>query len=161
MKKDLKYFMRPEAKEDKTVFAPGPDTIKGEDGKPIMLEIRVLTNRRIREINDSYRERTMATDKRGNPIVANGEVVWKVEKDNAKASRHMMVEALVYPDLKDPGFMEFFGCHDITDMPDLVFPTADEYSHVSRVVMAALGIGPANEQETDKDTDAAVKEAKN
>ncbi|MEG2678973.1 MAG: hypothetical protein RR949_03470 [Oscillospiraceae bacterium] len=161
MKKDLKFFMRPETKEEKTVFAPGPDSIPGEDGKPIMLEIRVLSNRRIRDINDAYRTRTMASDNRGNPLVANGEVVWKVEKDNQKASRHMIAEALVYPDLKDKDLMAFYDCHDITDMPDLVFPTADEYAHVSRVVMAALGLGPANEKETTKNADESVADAKN
>lgn len=161
MKKNLNYFMRPEAKEEKTVFAPGPDSIVGEDGNPLLFEIRVLTNRRIRDINDAYRTRTMAVDSRGNPLVSNGEVVWKVEKDNAKASRHMIAEALVYPDLKSTELMEFYACHDITDMPDLVFPTTDEYAHVSRVVMAALGLGPANEKETDKDVGTVLADAKN
>ena len=58
--KNLRYFMRPEAKEEKIVKVPGPSTIKGEDGKPITMEVRVLHNRRIREINDSYRTRRMA-----------------------------------------------------------------------------------------------------
>lgn len=158
-KKSLKYFMRPEAKEEQTVFAPGPDTILGEDGKPITLEIRVLHNDSIRKINESYRTRRMATDKKGNPIVANGEVVYRVEKDSARAARHIIAEALVYPNLKDKELQEFFNCYDMVEMVDKVFPSADEYNHVSRVVLAALGLGPAIEVEDDDDKEIA--DAKN
>lgn len=139
MKKDLKYFMR--STEQKIVTAPGPDSFKDDEGKVIDFEIRVLSQEEINRINENYRRRSMATDKKGNPLIANGEVVWKVEKDPAKASRHIIVEALQYPDLKDPDLMKHYGCMDVTDMPLKVFPTADEYQHVSRIVMQALGLG--------------------
>lgn len=139
MKKDLKYFMR--STEQKIVTAPGPDSFKDDEGKVIDFEIRVLSQEEINRINENYRRRSMATDKKGNPLIANGEVVWKVEKDPAKASRHIIVEALQYPDLKDPNLMKHYGCVDVTDMPLKVFPTADEYQHVSRIVMQALGLG--------------------
>ena len=141
MKKDLKYFMR--STEPKIVTVPGPDSFKDEDGKVIDFEIRVLSQEEINRINEGYRKRGMATDKKGNPLIANGEVVWKTEKDPAKASRHIIVEALQYPDLKDPDLMKHFGCVDFTDMPLKVFPTADEYQHVSRIVMQALGLASA------------------
>ena len=141
MKKDLKYFMR--SKEPKIVNVPGPHSFKDEDGKVIDFEIRVLSQEEINRINEGYRKRGMATDKKGNPLIANGEVVWKTEKDPAKASRHIIVEALQYPDLKDPDLMKHFGCVDFTDMPLKVFPTADEYQHVSRIVMQALGLASA------------------
>lgn len=85
----------------------------------------------------------MATDKKGNPLIAMGEVVWKIEKDNAKASRHIIVEALVFPNLKDPELMKYYGCVDVTDMPLKVFPRSDEYQHVSQMVMQALGLASA------------------
>ena len=141
MKKDLKYFMR--STEPKIVTVPGPDSFKDEDGKVIDFEIRVLSQEEINRINEGYRKRGMATDKQGNPLIANGAVVWKTEKDPAKASRHIIVEALQYPDLKDPDLMKHFGCVDFTDMPLKVFPTADEYQHVSRIVMQALGLASA------------------
>ena len=141
MKKDLKYFMR--STEPKIVTVPGPDSFKDEDGKVIDFEIRVLSQEEINRINEGYRKRGMATDKKGNPLIANGEVVWKTEKDPAKASRHIIVEALQYPDLKDPDLMKHFGCADSTDMPLKVFPPADEYQHVSRHVMQALGLASA------------------
>ena len=156
-KKSLKYFMRPEAKVERIVSAPGVESIVDEDGKPLELKIRVLHNSRIRELNDAYRTRKMATDKKGNPIVANGEVVYKVERDTARAARHIIAEALVYPDMADSELQEFFNCYDKVEMVDKVFPSADEYNHVSRVVMAALGLGPAVEDDDEKE----VNDAKN
>lgn len=157
-KKDLRYFMRESAKTEEIVTAPGPDTILGEDGKVIELEIKVLNQAAIQKINEGYRKRGIATDKKGQPYIANGEVVYKVEKDSGRAVRHIIAEALVYPNLKDPELMAFFECQDITEMPLKVFPRADEYAHVSRVVMAALGMGPA---EVPQDDDGEVNDAKN
>lgn len=137
-KKDLKYFMR--STEDEIVTAPGPDTFRDEDGNIIMFEIKVLSQAEITKINNMYRRRGAATDKKGNPLIANGEIVWKTEKDNAKATRHMLVEALQYPDLKDKDLMDYYKCVDVTEMPLLVFPKADEYQHVLKIVMQALGL---------------------
>ena len=74
-KKDLKYFMRDNAPE--IVTAAGPESFKDEEGNVIQFEIKVLTQAEIQKINDAYRQRRVATDKKGNPIVSNGEVVWK------------------------------------------------------------------------------------
>lgn len=153
MAKDLKYFMR-EIK-DEIITAVGPDTIKDENGKPIMLEIKALSNSTIQKINDGYRKRSVALDKKGNPYIAMGEVVFKTERDNAKAARHIIVEALVYPNLKDEKLMEFYKCHDITEMPMLVFPRADEFAHISKIVMSALGLGG------DETEDEVIEAAKN
>lgn len=146
-KKDLKFFMR--SVEPEVVTAPGPDSFKDDEGNVINFEIKVLTQAEIQKINDMYRKRSMATDKKGNPLIAMGEVVWKTEKDSARAARHLIVEALQYPDLKDKDLMAHYGCVDVTEMPLLVFPKADEYSHVSRIVMSALGLGGfATDEET-------------
>lgn len=137
-KKSLKYFMR--EPETEIVTAPGPETFKDEDGKVIQFEIRVLTQKEIQEINDGYRKHGVATDKKGNPLVDGGEVVWKTETDRARASRHILAEALVYPNLKDPELMDFYHCHDISEMPLHVFRRPDEYAHVTDMVMKALGL---------------------
>lgn len=141
IKKDLKYFMR--STEPEVVTAPGPESFKDEEGKVIQFEIKVLSQEEINRINENYRKRSMATDKKGNPLIALGEVVWKTEKDSARASRHLIVEALQYPNLKDKELMDYYGCVDVTDMPLKVFPRADEYQHVSRIVMQALGLASA------------------
>ena len=95
IKKDLKYFMR--STEAEVVTAPGPESFKDEEGNVIQFEIKVLTQEEINKINDAYRKHSMATDKKGNPLVYQGEVIWKTEKDNARASRHLVVEALQFP----------------------------------------------------------------
>ena len=157
-KRDLKAFMRESAKAEEVVSVPGPDTITGEDGKPVMLEIKVLSNSAIKKINDMYTTRQMAVDKKGTPYVQNGEVAFKTTMDTQKATGHILAEALVYPDLKDPDLMKFFNCVDISEMAAKVFPRTDEFAHVNRAVMLALGIGrePANEE-----NDKAIDEAKN
>ena len=151
--KNLKYFMRDT--KDEIVTVPGPETFKDENGKVIDLEIKVLGQAEIQRINDNYRKRSIATDKKGNPLAYAGDVLWKTEKDSAKASRHIIVEALQYPNLKDKELMDFYHCVDVTDMPLLVFSRADEYAHVSKAVMTALGLmdGVSNEE--------TVNEAKN
>ena len=137
-KKNLNYFMRDT--KDEIVTAPGPESFKDENGNVIDFEIKVLSQETINKINEAYRRRSMATDKKGNPLVTMGEVVWKVEKDNARASRHIIAEALQYPNLKDPELMKHYNCADMTEMPLKVFSRADEYQHVSRIVMQALGL---------------------
>ncbi len=160
MAKDLKYFMR-EQKEE-IITAPGPESFKDDKGNVIDFEIRVLDNATVTKINDSYRKRSIATDKKGNPLIFNGEVVWKTEKDSARATRHIIAEALVYPNLKDEKLMEYYGCHDITEMPTKVFPKSDEFAHVSRLVFAALGIGTfPGADEDEGNADSEIDEAKN
>lgn len=157
VKKNLKYFMR--STEPEVVTAPGPATFKDEDGKVIMFEIKVLTQETITKINSNYRKRTMATDKKGNPLVYNGEVIWKTDRDANRITRHIIAEALLYPDLKDPDLMSHYGCVDITDMPMKVFSRPDEFSHVTKIVMSALGLGS---DDTVGDTDDKnLNDAKN
>lgn len=151
--KNLSYFMREEAKNEQVVSVPGPDTIKDEHGNVVQIEIRKLSNDTIAKINEMYETKTLLRDKKGNFVVQNGVAVYKIDRDRTKASRHMMVEALVYPDLKDKKLMEFFGCVDITDMPLKVFPDNKEYSHVSRQVLKVLNL--VDEDSTEKELEDA------
>ena len=96
-----------------------------------------------------YFKRGVATDKKGNPLVDGGEVVWKTETNPARASRHILAEALVYPNLKDPELMDFYHCNDISEMPLHVFRRPDEYAHVTDMVMKALGLSDASEDKED------------
>ena len=55
-------------------------------------------------------------------------------------------------------------CHDITEMPDKVFPKSDEFARVSRIVFAALGIGtfPGEGEDGDENgVDSEIEDAKN
>ncbi len=153
MKKNLSYFMR-EQKEE-IVKAPAPASFKDENGNPVEMEIKVLSADKIRKINENYRTRKIAFDKSGHPYINGGEVVFQSESDTGKAFRHIIAEALVYPDLKDKELMDFYKCCDITEMPLCVFSKQSEYDYVFRTVMTALGILEKPE-ESDK-----IDEAKN
>ena len=155
--KDLKYFMR--SYTPHIVEVPAPESFVDENGKRIMMKIRELPQAEITKIYNNYTRRTIATDKRGNPIVNGNEVVWKTERDSAKAFRHVIAEALVYPDLKDPELMDYYKCADVAEMAPLVFPTQNDYNYVLRMVNAVLGTGDAELDE--QQTSADLEDAKN
>jgi len=157
--KNLKLFMRESIKAGEIVTAPGPDTIRGEDGSPVTLEFRVMSVDEQEKIRKSYENKSVALDSTGKPIVSSGEIVYKTDPDVFKASRHMLVESLSYPDLRDPELMKFYDCFDVTQMPTKVF-TRKELEFVMRAFNAAHGIGEVNTaaQEQDKNK---IDEAKN
>jgi hypothetical protein len=146
-KKNLKYFMR--STETEIITAPGPESIVDEDGNVVQFEIKVLSQEQINTINDNYRRHTMATDRKGNPLISGGEIVWKTERDNARATRHLIVEALQYPNLKDTELMKYYECVDVTEMPLKVFPRPDEYNHVLKIVLSALGLVSGEAEQND------------
>lgn len=155
MDKNLKYFMV-EDEEPEIVTVEGLERFKDEKGNVIPFEIEVLSQEQIQRITDAYTERKIATDRRGNPIISNGEVAYKVNKDGEKMVRHLIVEALKYPNLKAPEMMNRYKCVDATEMPLKVFRKSTEYQYVARMVMAALGMGSF-----DIDDDELIEEAKN
>ena len=154
--KNLKYFMREESRQEQIFQVPAPARFVDEKGEVVQMEVKKLHNDTIAKINDMYKSRTPMKDKKGNYIVQNGEVVFKTEKNSVKATRHIIVEALVYPDLKDPELMKYYDCVDITDMPLKVFPDNDEFGYVSRKVLEILGLMDAAEN-----NEREVEDAKN
>ena len=151
--KSLKYFMRDNTEEVVTV--PGLESFKDENGKVVDFEIKVLSNEHIRKIQNNYRKRSIATDPKGNPYIVNGEVAWKVEKDNDRSLRHIMVEAFVYPDLKDKELMAHYGCVDVTEMPMHVFSNTKDFNDAAQLVMKTLGMIESTTP------DQEIEEAKN
>lgn len=152
--KDLKYFMRPEAKEEIIVEVEGLDSIKDENGNVIHFRIKKLHKDTIDKINKMYTSRVPAKDRKGNFIIQNGEIVYKTEKDNTKSLAHLITEALVYPNLKDADLMAYYSCNDITEMPSKVFPTTTEYAAVVSKVLTVLEIMDPDEA-LQKEVDAA------
>ncbi len=150
--KNLKYFMREDSKQEQVFQVPAPDRFVDENGEVVQMEVKKLHNDAIARINDMYKSRIPMKDKKGNYIVQNGEVIFRTEKDGVKATRHIIVEALVYPNLKDSELMKFYDCVDITDMPLKVFPDNEELGYVTRKVLEILGLTDAaesNEQEVE------------
>ena len=153
MSKNLKYFMREAAEVEKVVTVPAPESFKDENGKVIQLEVKVLSSERIRAINEGTTPTLSRWTRRAIPYINGGNVVFRDERDNAKATRHILVEALQYPQAGRPELMKYYNCVDITQMPEKVFSRADEFAHVTRVVMALLGIGGQLSEEEQKQAD--------
>lgn len=153
--KSLSYFMRESAKQQEIVEIPGVASIKDEKGNIVPFKVKILNNKEINEIYDKYRTKTIAVDKKGNPIVKNGQVVFKVDADANTALRRVLVEALVYPDLHNQALIDFYDCIDLSDMLLKVLPNPKEYEQIQDSIMIILGLkdDPAEEDE--------VKEAKN
>lgn len=154
--KSLSYFMRETAKNQEIIEVPGIESIKDEKGNVVPFKIRILTKKQIDDIYDKCRTRTLLYDKKGKPVINRGQAVFDVKTDNNKALQRIIVEALVYPDLKDKDLMDYFDCYEFAEMPLKVFPNQKEYDQVTNIVFSALGI-----LDDDGDSEDEVQEAKN
>lgn len=152
MKKDLNYFLR-ESKPE-IVDLEAPSTITDEDGKPVMMQVRVLTQEEIDKIFDMYTSKRPERDKRKNPLVVNGEVAMRKDRDASRAVRHLVAEALVFPDLHSDVIQKHFNCYELSEILYKVFPAPDEYQYVVNSVLEILGL-------TDDTDDDDVENAKN
>ena len=154
--KDLSYFMREELKNEDVVEMAGPDSILDENGKPVVFQIKRLLRERVDKIYSHYRKLKPALDKNKRPYVVDGKMVMVEEKDYAKALRHVMAEALVYPNLRDEKLMEYYGCIDVTDMPLKMF-TQKEYAEVIKMLNNVMGLDDEDEEEQEDDLESAKK----
>lgn len=156
MSKSLHYFMRESAKEEPIIRVSGIESLIDEKGDVLSFEIKQLSRRTIQEIFDKYESREIVYDENKRPYVVDGEVVCRTNTDSARAVRHLIVEALKYPNLKDSELMEFFNCYDVTDMPLHVFSKGGEYNRLVEIVMGVLGMGGSSREQVRE-----VDEAKN
>lgn len=152
--KNLKYFMREELKTEEVIEMPGPDTITDENGKPVVFKIKRLCREKIDNIYKHYRTLKPALDKNKKPYVVDGKMVMMEEKNYQKAFGHVLAEAIVYPDLRDPELMKFFDCADVTQMPVKMF-TQKEYSQIVDMVNHVLGIDDEDAEEQEDDLESA------
>lgn len=152
--KNLKYFMREELKNEDIVEMAGPESITDENGNSVMFQIKRLRRDRVDRIYDHYRTLKPALDRNKKPYVVDGKMVMKEEKDYARALRHVITEALVYPNLHDEELMKYYDCIDVTEMPTKIF-TQKEYAEVIKMVNRVLGIDDEDEEEQKDDLESA------
>ena len=143
--KNLAYFLK--KREPKIVEVEAPPTITDENGNPVMMKVRVLTQEELDKIYDNYTTERPERDKRKNPVVVNGNIVMRRDRDNGKALRHLVAEALVFPNLKSEEVQKTFNCYDQSEIIYKVFPTIEEYSYVIRTVLDAIGISDDAEED--------------
>ena len=158
-KYDLKYFMREELKQDEIVEVPGVATFSDENGTPIPLKFRVLGKEEINDIRKKFTKNKIVCDEKGKRLFdKSGRPVIEAEIDNFAATNRLIVEALAFPDLKDTALMEFYGVHDVTDMPNKVFKHFKDHQYVEEQMLIALGMSDEEAEPTD---DELINEAKN
>lgn len=151
---NIKYFLKNH--DDEIITIPAPASFTDEEGNVVQMQVKILSQERIQEIRNMYKKRAIATDGKGNPLIANGEVVWKTENDPTKAFHHIVAEAIVYPNLTDQELMEFYKCFDITQIILKVFHKTEDYNYVTKAVLTALGLLPEIEDQNEE-----VDKAKN
>lgn len=159
-KLSMKFFMREELKQDEIIEIPGLETFKDEEGKVIPFRVRVLGVEEIRKIQKNYTKQKVVLDEKGKQIITrSGAPLVQKETDSETATNRIIVEALVYPDLKDPELMKFYGCLNVADMPMKLFKNPADYKQVSTSIIETLGLTEASEEPlTD---DEVIEEAKN
>lgn len=155
MKNKLSYFLR--KREDQFREFEAPASFKDENGKPIMMKVRILSQEEMDNIYEKYTNKQIARDgKKKSPIVQNGMLVEKQARDYGSAMRHLVAEAIVDPDLKSSEAMEFFDCYDMSEIIYKVFPSSEEYNYVVNKVLEILGLTNDIDEESDD-----VEKAKN
>ncbi len=154
---DLKYFMREELKEDEVVEVEGVSTFKDNNGNIIPFKIKRLGIDKINELRKKYSINKVLADDKGKRILdKSGKPIIEKEIDDTRLTNRMIVEALVFPDLKDKELMKFYGCFDIDDMPFKVFKRSKDYQYIASEVLKVLGIG-----EEEPSDDELINQAKN
>ncbi|TCX51926.1 MULTISPECIES: hypothetical protein [unclassified Dehalobacter] len=155
---DMKYFMRAELKQDEIVEIPGIEIFKDEKGKLIPFKVKVLGTEEVNDIRKAFSKKRIVMDEKGKRLFDKlGRPVLSDETDTEAATRRLVVEALIYPDLKDPELMKFYEAKDVMEMPFKLFKNPKHWAYVSNAVAEVLGI---NSDEAVSD-DELINEAKN
>lgn len=160
---DLSYFM--DNVKPEQVEYPAPKRFKDKDGNRINLIFRILSEEEMREIRKHHKKRKIVTDpKTKKPYIVNGSVAMDETYDSTEAMMEMLVESLVYPNLKDQELMKFYKCLDAIKMPLKVFRTADELLYVFSAFDEIHGFGDKgqdSDKDSGKDSNLDIEKAKN
>jgi hypothetical protein len=148
METNLKAFMKPELKDDAVIELPGIEAFKGEDGKPIPFKLKRLSRGEIDKIRQNNTTKTVVKDKRTNrPMVSgNNRIVYDEQYDSDTATKEIMVECFVFPDLKSKELRDFYKVDLNTDLPEILFRGKD-WEYANKCVMIACGMADEDTEE--------------
>lgn len=154
---DLSYFMHDTTPTEATY--PAPKRFVDKDGNRLQLIFRILSEEELREIRKHWRKRTIVKDdKTKAPIVlSNGTVAVDETYDGQSAMQEMLVESLIYPNLKDETLRKHYNCLNNIEMPLKVFPRTDDLTYVVKAFNILHGFEETDnsEEETESDIDKA------
>lgn len=154
---DLSYFMHDTTPTEAPY--PAPKSFVDKDGNRLQLIFRILTEEEIREIRKHWQKRTIVKDeKTGRPIIlSNGSVAVDPTYDGASAMQELLVESLIYPNLKDKRLLEHYKCLNAIEMPLKVFPKPNDLAYVINAFDILHGYAEPDEnaEKTESDVDKA------
>ena len=156
---NLSAFMRKEFKTETIVEIEGFDRFKDEKGNVLPFKVKKLSYEKINQIRDFHSIEKVAYDKKTRkPVVVDGIVAKDIKYDNDKANANIVVEALVYPNLKDKELMAFYDCDEYIQMPSKLF-TPIEYVELMRRIWLVLGlISPDDDEEDNRKGQSAPED---
>lgn len=132
----IKAFMRKKAKEEEVVSVYAPESFIDENGEKVVMQVKRLSTNRVNQIYEIYNKQVVARDEEGQPIIRNNRIVKDFKQDTEGNINRLIIEALVFPNLRDPELMKFYGCVDVMEMPHAVFASKNEYDYVRDVILS-------------------------
>lgn len=132
----IKAFMRKKAKEEEVVSVYAPESFIDENGEKVVMQVKRLSTNRVNQIYEIYNKQVVARDEEGQPIIRNNRIVKDFKQDTEGNINRLIIESLVFPNLRDPELMKFYSCVDVMEMPHAVFASKDEYDYVRDVVLS-------------------------
>ena len=146
MDTNLKAFMVQDLKEEKTIEVPATEYWQSKGIKTFTL--KKLPRSKIEEIRENNTTKTIVKDPRTKrPMVSgNNRIVYDEQYDSDTATKEIMVECFVFPDLKSKELRDFYKVDLNTDLPEILFRGKD-WEYANKCVMIACGMADEDTEE--------------
>lgn len=149
----IKDFMRKELNEEQRIQIPGVKTFSDAEGNPIPITIRLITTSDLKQIRKACHIRKPAKDNKGKLVFQGGQLQYDDQYDGNAISDEMIVQALVFPNMRDKELLDFYKCNSSVELVHKMFWRLDEYTYLIEKIQEASGI--------DAGDDEIIDEAKN
>ena len=157
---DLKSFMLPNDKlnNEEVITFKGVETFKDASGNPIPLKFKKLSKKELRKIRSNHTTKKYLTNENGDYVLNAGNAVLCEDINMEGYNDEVIVESMVYPNLKDPALMEHYNIYSATELLNYLF-RGENYDYIDRCAAQASG-RVALDQKMVYDDDT-IKELKN
>lgn len=141
---NFKSFMVAGLKRNDILTFKGVDTFKDDNGNPTPLKFKPISKAEAEELRKKFTIKTPAVNKNGNYIITDGRIVNDIEVDYVKYTDALIVETMVYPNLKDKELLDYYGVYAGTELLHILFKGKD-YDYVDRCAAQAADLIPVDE----------------
>ncbi len=141
---NFKNFMIADLKKNDVLTFKGVDTFKDDNGNPISLKFKQISRAEAEELRQKFTTKTPAVNAKGNYIITDGRIVNDIEVDYAKYTDALIVETMVYPNLKDKELLDYYGVYAGTELLHILFKGKD-YDYVDKCAAQASDLLPVDE----------------